>query len=170
MSEIGETLVAGWYQYVDACDLVVEGVRLPKQGELDVLAVAGRRVVAAEVATHILNLDYGGYETTVQRVIKKVARADSFLAVNFPEHDRRVAFWSPRVPSGLARQLTAVADIELVINDDYSRRIQELILHARTDASATSNDAYRLLQILTHTKDRLDLAPRPPSEVTVRSQ
>lgn len=51
----------------------------------------------------------------------------------------------------------ATANVELVINDEYSRRVQELVAHARVDASATSNDAYRLLQILTHTKGRLDL-------------
>jgi hypothetical protein len=33
VAEIGETLVAAWYQYIDKCDLVVEGVRLPGQGE-----------------------------------------------------------------------------------------------------------------------------------------
>jgi hypothetical protein len=65
-------------------------VRPPKQGELDVVAVAGRRAVAAEVATHIVNLDYGGYEPRVQRDIDKLARAGSFLAVDFPEHERHV--------------------------------------------------------------------------------
>ena len=158
MAEIGETLVAAWYQYIDNCDLVVEGVRLPGQGELDVLAVAGRRVVAAEVATHILNLGYGGYDSTVRRVTEKSARAAAFLQANFPEHERRVAFWSPRVPSGLTQQLTLVADLELVINDEYSWRLQDLIGRARSDAAATSNSAYRLLQILTHAKGGLELA------------
>jgi hypothetical protein len=157
VAEIGETLVAAWYQYVDRCDLVVEGVRLPAQGELDVLAVAGRRVVAAEVATHILGLDYGGYMPTVRRVTEKVARAASFLEANFPEHERDVAFWSPRVPSGLMQQLAGISDVEFVVNDEYSRRLQNLIERARSDAAATSNSAYRLLQILTHARRGLDL-------------
>ena len=157
MAEIGETLVAAWYQYIDNCDLVVEGVRLPGQGELDVLAVAGRRVVAAEVATHILNLDYGGFDRELRRELLS-ARAAVFLQANFPEHERRVAFWSPRVPSGLTQQLALVADRELVINDEYSWRLQDLIGRARSDAVATSNSAYRLLQILTHAKGGLELA------------
>jgi Holliday junction resolvase-like predicted endonuclease len=157
VAEIGETLVAAWYQYVDEYELVVEGVRLPRQGELDVLAVAGRRVIAAEVATHILNLDYGGYHTTERRVADKVERAASFLATNFPEHERHVAFWSPRVPSGLAQRLTNVAGVELVINDEYTRRLQQLVSRAASDPGATSNSAYRVLQVLTHVKGRLEL-------------
>ena len=54
--------------------------------------------------------------------------------------------------------MALVADLELVINDEYSRRLQDLIGRARSDAAATSNSAYRLLQILTHAKGGLELA------------
>ena len=159
MAEIGETLVAAWYHYIGGGDLVVEGVRLPDQGELDVLSVAGRSVVAAEVATHILDLNYGGYARTVAKVTDKVLRAVAYLEKNFPDHTRRVALWSPRVPGGLVTLLGEVADLELVANEEYGRRVQQLIDHARANPSQTSNSAYRLLQILTHIRGSCRIQP-----------
>lgn len=110
MSEIGETLVAAWYRYIDGLELVVEGVRLRDQG-VDVLAVGTGRAVACEVATHILGLDYGGYAKTATKVADKVLRARAFLEATFPtfpEHERLAAFWTPRVPSGLTTLLSAI--------------------------------------------------------------
>jgi hypothetical protein len=40
-------------------------------------------------------------------------------------------------------------DVKFIINDLYSKRIQELVEHAGGNSSATSEPAYRLLQILT---------------------
>lgn len=161
MTEIGETLVAAWYQYIGGGELVVEGVRLPDQGELDVLCVSGRSVVAAEVATHVLSLNYGGYGRTVRKVTEKAARARQYLKKNFPEHTPQVAFWSPRVPAGLVELLGAVSNLELVVNHEYGHRLQQLIDHAAANPGQTSNAAYRMLQILTHARGGLRLRPGP---------
>ena len=39
--------------------------------------------------------------------------------------------------------------LEFVINEEYTRRIGELFEYARKNPSATSEPAYRMLQILT---------------------
>ena len=41
-------------------------------------------------------------------------------------------------------------DLAFVINRDYTEKIGELIEHARKNSSATSEPAYRMLQVLTH--------------------
>lgn len=159
MTEIGEQLVAAWYQYIAGMTLVVESVRLEEQGELDVLAVDGTRVIGAEVATHVLDLNYGGYERTAVRVEAKVQRAHAFLERAFPTLERSVTFWAPRVPPGLASRLAAIPRVEPVVNDEYTRRVQELVDHARRNTAQTSNDAFRLLQVLTHVRGGLTLSP-----------
>ena len=161
MSEIGESLVAAWYQYVEHMDLVLEGTRLERQGELDVLAIDKTRVVGAEVATHIGHLDYGGYETTVSRISSKIQRAGRFLKHTFPAHSATVSFWSPVVPSGLYDRLQRIERVDLVVNGEYTRRIQELVDCARGTRAQTSSDAFRLLQILTHTRGPVRLRPEP---------
>jgi hypothetical protein len=40
-------------------------------------------------------------------------------------------------------------EVEFVINELYTQRIQELINHAKRHRHATSEQAYRMLQILT---------------------
>jgi hypothetical protein len=40
--------------------------------------------------------------------------------------------------------------LEFVINEDYTERVRELVEHARGNMSATSEPAYRMLQIMTH--------------------
>lgn len=41
-------------------------------------------------------------------------------------------------------------DLGFVVNEDYTERIRELVIHARKNQSATSEPAYRMLQVLTH--------------------
>jgi hypothetical protein len=45
----------------------------------------------------------------------------------------------------------------LIVNRDYTSRVQELTEVARHDTRMTSHPAYRLLQILTRTKGRATL-------------
>lgn len=41
-------------------------------------------------------------------------------------------------------------DLRFVINDDYTEKMRELAPHAKKHASATSEPAYGMLQILGH--------------------
>lgn len=78
----------------------------------------------------------------------------------------RYEIWSPVVPVGKLTaqfaELEAVysddeLDVKFIINDGYAERVQLLIDHAKANSSATSEPAFRLLQILTHLRGEVSL-------------
>ncbi len=160
-SDIGESLVGAYMRYVEGCPIVLYNSFLTnQQGEVDVVAVkpahpgTPRVVHLCEVTTHI-----GGFNTrTVLRVDDKLARLREFAQATFPDEQHRFQWWSPVVAKGTTttrfEELCHVwADegrsLEFVINEEYTRRIDALVQHARCNPSATSEPAYRMLQILT---------------------
>lgn len=63
-------------------------------------------------------------------------------------------FWSPVVPVGyLTEELPKIEGLELVINGEYKRRVEELRQLARSTAHDAGNDFFRMLQILEHLRD-----------------
>jgi hypothetical protein len=101
----------------------------------------------------------------VTRIRAKVGRARDFATATFPDEPHRYEIWSPIAPSGLVSRFadleeefsSAELDLRFVVNQDYTQRVQELIEHARGSAKATSEPAYRLLQILTWARGDLRL-------------
>jgi hypothetical protein len=168
-TDIGESLVGSYLRYVGGCEVVVYNVQTEGQGELDVLGLKldqPRLVWLCEVITHLRGTLYvGGYEDTVTRIRAKVGRARDFANVTFPDEAHRYEIWSPIVPSGLVSRFTeleqefssAELDLRFVVNQEYTERVQALIDHARGSAKATSEPAYRLLQILTWARGELRL-------------
>ena len=166
MIDIGESLVGSWLRYVAGCDVVVYGTRLPNQGEIDVLALKleTRDVFVCEVATHLDGLLYrDGNGGTAAKVAKKVESGVKFAEKSFPEHRRHYMLWSPKVGPTLTSLLDDVvstfstpsgdgATLEIVANDRYRERLQDLVDGARQTTSHTSEEAFRMLQILTHVK------------------
>lgn len=58
-SNIGETIVASYLEYIENCRYVFTNVKLHSDGrELDVLAVKGNTVYLCEIAVHINGLKY----------------------------------------------------------------------------------------------------------------
>ena len=163
MDDPGESLVGSYLHYIGKCQLVLHNTFTPEeQGELDVIGIRtnGAEQLAwfCEVTTHIQGLQYGGFDRTVSKIRDKILRARKFAEKTFPDHKHRYEIWSPVVPVG--RLTIAFAEMEenftsselnvkFVINDLYSERVVELIEHARGNPSATSEPAYRMLQILT---------------------
>jgi hypothetical protein len=162
--DIGESLVGAYMRYVEGCPIVLYNSFLTdQQGEVDVVAVkpghagAARAVYLCEVTTHI-----GGLNTKTKLKIRdKLARVREFAELTFPDDDYRFQWWSPVVNKGLTtvmfdelRDEWAGEDrsLEFVINEEYTRRIGELVEHARKNPSATAEDAYRMLQMLTRLK------------------
>jgi hypothetical protein len=138
------------------------------QGEIDVigLRLSQPRVVwFAEVTTHILGMQYGAKkENTVQKLRDKLDRAKDFAEATFPEDIHRYEVWSPVVSKGWLTDAMQVMeqeyndaslDVHFVINAEYTKRMQALVDKARTDSRATSEPAYRLLQVLTRLKGDL---------------
>lgn len=166
---MGESLVGSYMRYIRECEVLVYNTFLQgQQGELDIIAVKTdpRCVWFCEVTTHITG---GGMlivgpdreNSTVSRTRKKLKRAREFADETFPGDEHRFEVWSPRVPVGKTTMafdeiVQEFSDegkaLEFVINDVYTERIQQVIDHAKRNTSATSEPAYRLLQILTHLK------------------
>lgn len=165
--EIGESLVGSYMRYVRGCEVVVYNTFLQgQQGELDVIAVKTepRAIWLCEVTTHItgggmLIVGPGGENSTVARMRKKLARAREFAEITFPGDEPLFEVWSPRVPVGkttdafeaMSQEFEAAGkSLKFVINEDYTARVRDLVEHAAANTSATSEPAYRMLQIMTH--------------------
>jgi hypothetical protein len=163
MDDPGESLVGSYLHYIVGCELVLHNTFTPgDQGELDVVGIqlsGNRRVIwFCEVTTHIEGLNYGGFDRTVQKIRDKIDRARRFAESTFPDEIHRYEIWSPVVAVGrLTKEFSQLEsefsnsslDVRFIVNELYARRIHDLVEHARRNSSATSEPAYRLLQVLT---------------------
>ena len=107
---------------------------------------------------------YGTYDRTLTKLDEKLRRARTFATTMFPEDRHYYEVWSPVVPVGkMTAQFTEMErrynddalDLHFVINDEYTARVQRLVDHAGRNSAATSEPAYRLLQVLTRLKGTL---------------
>ncbi len=167
--DIGESAVGAYMRYIRECEIVVYNTFLrDQQGELDVVALKTgepRRVWLCEVTTHIGGMLYpgtGGTDGTVKKLHDKLVRAREFAAVTFPKDTLHFEVWSPRVAKGkltmafesLGEEASEMdMDLSFVINEEYTERMRELVVHAKQNRSPTSEPAYRMLQILGHLRD-----------------
>ena len=63
-------------------------------------------------------------------------------------------FWSPVVPVGyITEHLGAVKSLELIINGEYKKRVEQLRLLARKTTHDTRNPFFRMLQIIEHMRE-----------------
>jgi hypothetical protein len=153
--DIGESLVGAYMRQVPRCHTVAFNTHLPRQGELDVVGVAtgpqGAEVWLAEVAIHLDGLNYGGGTNaqTVNKVAEKVAAARTYAAQVYRDITPTVELWSPVVPAGLVAALVSV-EVDLIVNGDFTARVNELAGLASQHTTLTGDDAYRFLQLLTH--------------------
>jgi hypothetical protein len=152
--DVGESLVGAYMRQIRGCHTVAFNTFLPTgQGELDVVGVVntadGVEVWMAEVAIHLDGLNYGGYTTTVEKVASKVAAARAYAAQVYLDVTPTVELWSPVVPSGLVTALAGL-DVDLVVNSEFTDRVNNLARLARAHTKTTGDDAYRFLQLLTH--------------------
>lgn len=160
--DIGEELVGAYLNEIEECDHILYDVRAPGGGhrglrELDVIGLkfSNNTAFLCEVTTHLEGLLIGkGYESTIKKIREKhewqVEYAENLLRAFTPVYQ----FWSPRVPEGsLLQGLEQIPGLQLVVNSEYTRRVEKLIARAKErKPSPTSNMAYRLTQILEHLK------------------
>ena len=192
MPDIGELVVGAWLTQVERYDFVVynqrPGRELPEEiapkglagvsarlGELDVigLSLADRESYLAEVTTHLDGLLYGsGAESSMQKLKNKfvVSSAYANLLQQRTQLTAKLAFWSPKVPKWLIdRRLElegAVGrSVEMVVNDVYTDRVNQIIDKASRRTTVTGNDFYRTLQLLTHLSRSVDLPSRTRKRV-----
>lgn len=154
-----------------------------QQMELDVLGVeskSGEQIVyGCEVVTHLHGTLYSGspdeggwwskygsegYQYTLKRLLDKFEDDYDLLTEVFDDADTYVLqFWSPVVPKGILTngleelQQRFEADygveIDLVINGEYTSRVDELRQQASETKKSYDEPAFRFLQILEHLRD-----------------
>ncbi|MUV56253.1 hypothetical protein [Halogeometricum sp. CBA1124] len=150
-----------------------------EQMEIDVVAIDSRgmkqTIYACEVITHLHGTLYPGtpstdrwdeygnsdYQYTLEKLWRKFNSDYDYVTRVFDDADEYVfQLWSPVVPRGLLTsgldELSndfkdkSGAEIELVINESYTDRINELRELARADKKGYGEPAFRFLQILEH--------------------
>lgn len=177
MPDIGELVVGAWLTEVEHYDFVVYNQRpgrdLPEEvapkglagvsarlGELDVIGLhtPNRVSYLAECTTHLGGVLFGGGNDDALGKLKRkfaVSAAYASILQERTELKPKLAFWSPKVPKALVDRSGELDDaigqpIEMVVNDAYTERVNQLIDAASRRMTVTGNDFYRTLQLLTH--------------------
>lgn len=156
-ADIGEYIVGAYLKIIEECDFVDYNVRIQGGGhrglnEIDVLGVnfKKKKAFVCEVTTHIRGVLYGSYEETYNKIKTKYKHQKEYAnryLTNFKT--KEFMFWSPRVPVGkLSKRLEKIEDLQLIINGDYTKRIEELKKAAKKNTAQTGNIFFRTLQIL----------------------
>jgi hypothetical protein len=157
--EMGEYVVGAYLKIINGCDFIDYNVRRPGGGlagldELDVIGLDFKNKVAylCEVTTHIRGLLYKDNRTTVERIKKKHEKQQKYAKDYLPDFPSpRFMFWSPVVPEGyITQNLQKNTELELIINEEYTSRINELRRKAKKLKNDTGNPFFRALQILEH--------------------
>lgn len=160
-TEIGEYIIGAYLQIVKGCGVVSYNVRPPGGGliglgELDVVGLNFETNTAylCEVTTHLDGLLYGTNERTIEKIKDKFSRQQAY-AMNHLKNFRHIEYFfcSPVVPKGyLTSGLEKIENLSLIINNDYSKIIEELREKARKSKNDVGNPFFRTLQILEHLK------------------
>jgi hypothetical protein len=168
LTDVGEYIVGAYLQLIERCDFVQYNVRPPVGGleglgELDVVGFnfVTKTVFLCEVTTHVGGLLYGsGNSETVQKIQQKHQRQKEYADKYLTNFDiRRFQFWSPVVPTGhITRELKQFSELELIINGEYKRRVEEMQVLAKKTKRDARNPVFRLFQILASMRD--DKQPR----------
>ncbi len=162
LTDVGEYIVGAYLRLKLNCDFVDYNVRVPGGGlqgldELDVLGLDFRhkRAFLCEVTTHIRGVLYKNNQETVRRITKKYRKQQSYAREHLPDFkDRHFMFWSPVVPRGyVTEHLERLTGLELIINGEYKRCIEELRVIAAKETYDARNPFFRILQILEHLRD-----------------
>ena len=163
MPEMGEYVVGAYLKLVKGCQHVMYNVRQGKQSEVDVVGIDLRhRVVCiCEVKTHIggLLISKGGADVTGEKIRKQLENNVQYGRQWSRDFTPKYMFWSPYVPAGKRMaQLQAIETrikpkVELIVNSEYTKRVEELQKMARHDDSTSGEPFYRALQIIEHMRD-----------------
>jgi hypothetical protein len=150
-----------------------------EQMEIDVVAIDSQdgeqTVYACEVITHLRGTIYSGtpdssrwsefgndgYQYTLEKLWDKFKSDQSYVTRVFDDADEYVLqLWSPYFPEGkLTDGLEKLSEeykeekrqeIEILVNEQYTEKINELREQAAKDKKSYGEPAFRFLQILEH--------------------
>ena len=158
-TDIGEYIVGAYLKSIKKCDFIEYNVRIPGGGlkglsELDVVGLDLKTSTAyiCEVTTHIKGLLYVNNIHTVEKIKQKhlIQREYAQLILRDFKHIHYM-FWSPYVPIGyLTKHLSEIDSLQLIINKDYTKCVNEMHLYAAINTNDLGNPFLRTLQILEH--------------------
>lgn len=175
MADIGEELVGAWLRLIGECDFVQYNIPLRDRfGEIDVIGINFERNNAyiCEVATHLDGIAYTD-PNNVEKLTKKF-QSDAEYARNYLQNfQHHFMLWSPVVThpksdtakTNQFRDLIAIRknmwdsdqiEIEMIINETYLDRVNEMRERARRETSQSGFPVYRLLQIFEHLEAHVD--------------
>lgn len=160
-TESGEYIVGAYLQHFQDCDIVLynerqKGGKLAGLSELDVvgLNLPKRTAFLCEVTTHILGMLIVDVPTTLAKVQKKHAVQKAYADARLKDFSVRYMLWSPVVSSKkLLAALRCIDGLEVIVNGDYKRRVEELRRVAAEQTHDMGNPFMRTLQILEHLRD-----------------
>jgi hypothetical protein len=156
-TEVGEQLVGAYLKLVKECEFISYNVRpntggLEGLGEMDVIGFdyPDDTVYICEVVTHLRGTLYKNYDATITKIKEKHSRQKKYAAKYLKDFSIQVfQLWSPVVPRGaLLDQMRHIEGIDVVVNEDYARCVDELLELAKTRLDDTGNDVFRVFQIL----------------------
>lgn len=156
-TEIGEFVAGAYLRLCETCDVVDYNARSSKKGleglgEIDVVGLrfSDQTAFLCEVSTHLDGLNYG--DGTIERIRSKLKHQRGYAASvlsSFKVH--RFMLWSPRVAVGAkTKALSEIDDLELVVNEAYTARVNQLRALARETTKDIGNPFFRSLQLLEH--------------------
>jgi hypothetical protein len=163
-TDIGEYIVGAYLQIIKGCDFVRYNLRISEGklkglNELDVLGLDLKNKTAylCEVATHIEGLLYENTKKTIIKIKDKYNFQKEYAGKYLPQDFKKeYMFWSPVVSKG---ELTDAfnknkefKELTFVINENYTKCLNELREKAKKLSNDIGNPAFRLLQIIEHLK------------------
>jgi hypothetical protein len=164
MPEMGEYLVGAWLKLCGSCELIVYNQKLSPRGikmnEVDVIGIAPheKKAFFCEVGTHLGGLLYaGGNEGTAQKVEEKFKAMIKYASTIFPEFKIQYMLWAPYVPEGILTGLLSKIqvrlqnediNVQLIINSEYTSRVNQLRMLAKGDTRDRGEPFYRAMQII----------------------
>ena len=161
---MGELVIGAYLKMERNCDLICYDVSIGDQGEIDVVGINFERkeFYMCEASTHLEGLNYGrGNQEIVPRIKKKFERATHFkdkLAKSIQDFQFIFMFWSPIVAENVIQDLReSMPYVDLVCNQTYSEKINELFANAKQTKSLSGEKFFRALQILAHMKGKPSL-------------
>ena len=158
-TEMGEYVVGAYLKEALGCDFVDYNIRPPGGGleglgEMDVVGLRFKDQTAfmCEVTTHLDGLHYRKYTETSPRIKDKFSRQQTYAHKHLAHFKNiKYIFWSPVVLVGvLTKALAEIDGLELIINREYTRKVEDLERLAENTTRDTGNPFFRALQLLKH--------------------
>jgi len=163
---MGEFVVGAYLRMINGCTLIVYNQKpFEEKGRFEEIDVVGispseKKIYLCEAVTHLRGMLYsGGNRETLKKLKKKFHVVKKYSESIFPNFEKRIMLWSPYVPKGMLTkgleeiQKKLEINIELVINEVYTGKINELRDKAKEDTIDRGEPFYRALQILEHLRD-----------------